>query len=293
LIETINKQKIGEQVTSIKVDIAPSVLDWIINAVREEVPSVVVKSLSEWREGGDLPTFAKIKEISKKAHIPLGYFLLKTPPVEKLPLLNYRTIDSYSIPNASRELIDTIYQMEAIQEWVRDYRLSAETEKLNFATSRNNAMNPLQIAKSIRNILGIQIDWYSEFKKSEEAFKKLRKFIGKAGILVFRNGIVGSNTHRPLKVEEFRAFALADDIAPLIFINSNDSENGMLFSLVHETAHICMGTANLFKDRYSETETICNAVAAEILAPNKISHRTPKIFIKVSTTVINIEVKWY
>ena len=65
------------------------------------------------------------------------------------------------------------------------------------------------------------------------------------------SGIVGNNTHRPLDVEEFRALSVIDAYAPLIFINSNDSINGRLFSLLHEFSHICIGENSLFNDRYS------------------------------------------
>ena len=88
------------------------------------------------------------------------------------------------------------------------------------------------------------------------------------------NGIVGNNTHRPLAIDEFRAFALVDNYAPLVFINSNDSTSGRLFSLLHELVHILMGKNNFYNDRYSAhgqinpAETICNAVAAEILVPD-------------------------
>ena len=62
----------------------------------------------------------------------------------------------------------------------------------------------------------------------------------------------------------------------MIFINSNDSINGKLFSLLHEFAHILIGKSNFFNDRYSahghvnQIETICNATAAEILVPSDL-----------------------
>lgn len=89
------------------------------------------------------------------------------------------------------------------------------------------------------------------------------------------NGIVGANTHRALNVSEFRAFTLIDAYAPLIFINAADSERGRVFSLLHEFVHIGLGTNSLFNAREGETafvrpeETLCNAVAAEVLVPRR------------------------
>lgn len=115
------------------------------------------------------------------------------------------------------------------------------------------------------------------------------------------SGIVGNNTHRPLDTNEFRAFALVDDQAPLIFINSNDSTNGKIFSLLHEFAHICLGENSLFNDRFSsatnvsKVETLCNALAAEILVPKSIfltewnKHSTAKN----NEEIIEVLAKWF
>ena len=96
------------------------------------------------------------------------------------------------------------------------------------------------------------------------------------GILVMMNGVVGNNTHRTLSVEEFRAFTLIDSYAPLIFINSRDTDNGKLFSLLHELVHVWIGKDSFYNDAYgtsqkvSKEEQFCNAVAAEILAPDSV-----------------------
>ena len=63
---------------------------------------------------------------------------------------------------------------------------------------------------------------------------------------------------------------------PIIFVNSNDSKGGKLFSLLHEFAHVCLGENDLYNDRYSigknvsQVETICNAVAAEVIVPQSL-----------------------
>ena len=95
------------------------------------------------------------------------------------------------------------------------------------------------------------------------------------GVIVMRNGVVGSNTRRKLNINEFRAFTLINAYAPLIFINACDTHNARLFSLLHEFAHVLLGKDNLYNDSYrqnslvSRAEAICNAAAAEILIPKE------------------------
>ena len=90
------------------------------------------------------------------------------------------------------------------------------------------------------------------------------------------NGVVGKNTHRALDINEFRAFAMVDDWAPLIFINAADSNGARLFSLLHEVAHIWIGVDDLYNDRrnrtdgVSPTEVMCNAVAGELIVPKSV-----------------------
>ena len=216
----------------INVKLSPDVLDWVMAHIQQEnVPRDVVKYLTIWKSGEKLPTFNQIEKVSKASGIPFGYFFLQEPPKEEFPLLEYRTIDSTSAMNPSRNIIDVMHDMEQVQDWARNHAIE------------------------------------------EESFKTLRDKISQAGVIVMMSGIVGNNTHRPLDINEFRAFAMVDDLVPLIFINSNDSVSGKLFSLLHEFAHICIGNNSLYNDRYSsgtrvsKAESVSNAVAAEILVP--------------------------
>lgn len=260
----------------VKISVSTAVIDWIMTQIDLDSISTTVKdNLIAWQKGIKQPTYNQIEAASKSTGIPFGYFFLKTPPSEDLSLIEYRTVDSKELLTPSRELLDTIHYLEEIQDWAKNDVLSNGGSKLQFVGKFKNTTDINKIVTDIRKILDISIDWFKKQKNTDYAFNYIRDVISKSGVIVMISGIVGNNTHRPLSIEEFRAFAIVDDIAPVIFVNSNDSKGAKLFSLLHEFVHVCIGQNSLFNaptmnSDVSKIEQICNAVAAEILVPSVI-----------------------
>jgi Zn-dependent peptidase ImmA (M78 family) len=259
----------------VTVNVSQNILRW----VDKFVPTLDTRSkqnLKQWESGEKSPTFNQIENLSKVTHIPLGYFFLTKPPEEHLDLLEFRTIDSVELQHPSRDLIDTVRQMENIQEWMRDYIISSMGEKVSFVGSIDVSSSVADIAQTIKKTLGITIKWYEKCSDFRDSYNFLRQKISTIGVIVMQNGIVGNNTHRKLQIEEFRAFTLVDEYAPLVFINSADFTGAQVFSLLHEFAHIGIGKNSLFNARLDQVnginkyESLCNAVAAEILVPSEV-----------------------
>jgi Zn-dependent peptidase ImmA (M78 family) len=268
-------KKGGIEMPKVSVTIENEIIEWVLRQTNEEMlDDKLMSNINQWLAGKKTPTFNQIEDFSKKSNVPLGYFFLKTPPKENLDLLEYRTVDSVELANPSRNLIDTIYEMEQIQNWMKGYRKETGYSELPIVGSLKNSNDVFEIAKRIREDIEISDDWYSNCTTIGDAFHYIRSHLEESGIIVMVNGIVGKNTHRPLNVNEFRAFALIDDWAPLIFINNVDSQRAKLFSLFHEITHIWLGENDLYNDNYrakdiKPIENICNAVASELVVPIK------------------------
>jgi len=262
---------------SVYVNIKPEIINWVLNQIQDDIlEENMINNIKAWLNGTKTPTFNQIEDLSRKTNIPLGYFFLQTPPEEKIDLLEYRTIDSIQLAKPSRNLIDTIYHMERIRDWMKDYRLEMGFDILPVVGSMENVDDISTITKRIRNDLELNETWYELCSNTREAFNFIRDRLEACGIIVMMSGIVGSNTHRLLDINEFRAFVMVDKWAPIIFINATDSDGARLFSLLHEAVHIWIGKDDLFNDRYditngvSSTEKLCNAVTAELMVPKDI-----------------------
>src|SRR5690606_25240576 len=98
-------------------------------------------------------------------------------------------------------------------------------------------------------------------------FAYLREQAERAGVYVLLIGNLGSH-HTSLDVEMFRGFALADEVAPFIVINDQDSEKAWAFTLLHELCHICLGqTVVSGTSAANAVEQFCNDVAGRFFLP--------------------------
>ena len=127
-------------------------------------------------------------------------------------------------------------------------------------------------ADTIRHTLGFDVEARRQMPTWTDALRHFIDQADKLGILVMCSGVVLNNNRRHLDPEEFRGFAMADNLAPLVFINGADTKAAQMFTLAHELAHIWIGQSAV-SDAQARllpnmgVENWCNRVAAELLVP--------------------------
>lgn len=263
----------------VKATLQPACLIWARKRAGLSVPDLAEKlkvreeKVAAWEQTGEL-TLSHVEKLAKATHTPLGYLFMSEPPVDELPIKDFRTINAQNILQPSVNLLDIVNDALSRQDWYRDYMLANRWSALPFVGSIEVSNDIMGSAKQIRNVIGWTTELSTQSSSWEDALSRHIYTVDVAGILVMRSGIVANDTHRALSVDEFRGFALSDDYAPLIFINSKDAKAAQLFTLAHELVHIWLGlsgVSNLDRTYPSEigVERFCNAVAAELLVPTE------------------------
>jgi len=259
----------------LRLHINPELLRWA--CMRAGEPESALAERFSWLKLGKSPTVKQLEGFAKATRTPFGFFFLERPPVESVPIPDFRTIGSELLERPSPDLLDTIYLCQQRQDWYRQNALVLGEQPLDFIASASVASDVAATAARIRRAIGFELSARIEAATFIDALRMMIDASDAAGILVMVSGVVGNNTHRSLDLDEFRGFALSDKYAPLVFINGSDSKSGQMFTLAHELAHLWLGESGISdvtpasrfrpQAKGAGVERWCNAVAAEVLVP--------------------------
>ena len=258
----------------VEVKVKPEMIRWALerSARRAEDLHERFPKLAAWEEGLVCPTLKQLEDFAKAARVPIGYLFLNAPLEERVPIQDLRTMAMRGVRRPSPDLLDVIYLCQGRQEWYSDYaRITGEPARrfVGSATLRDSIET---VADRMRCELGLDME---ERQRIPTWTYALRRFVEQAdelGVLVMISSVVGANNRRKLDPEEFRGFALCDELAPLVFINGTDTKAAQMFTLAHELAHLWLGASALsdvgpVTVPTSAIEKWCNRVAAELLVP--------------------------
>lgn len=260
-----------------KAYITPNVLKWARESARmteetaaAKIPKLTVEKLKEWEDGTSQPTIRQAQILAKAYKRPFALFFLPEIPRDFQPLQDFRKSGSKELTTSSIFIIREIQQKQA---WISDVYSENNEEKLPFVGRFSLNSNPKDVADDILTTLGINPSKY----KTDNPIREWINAAESNGIFVSRTSFIHSKMK--LDSEELQGFAIADQFAPFVFVNSDDWNAPQLFSLVHELAHIWIAATGISneiepeianRDKFNPIELFCNEVAANALIPSEI-----------------------
>ena len=254
----------------------PNILTWAAARADKDMSQLqnYFPKIEGWLDKSYAPTLKQLEGFAKMVYLPFGYLFLPEPPRDDLPITFFRTglTKNDELPLS---LIHTVQTLKERQEWLKDFLEVNEFKPLDFVGNFSHESSEQEVIQDMYKVLGIQQNWFREIKTLDEILVFLIDKIESVGVMVSMSGTVNGNTHRPISREEFRGFALVDDQAPFLFVNSNDSKSAQIFTLIHELAHIWIGASagtDMFQllPANDPVEIFCNKVAAEFLVPAEL-----------------------
>ncbi len=260
-----------------RVDVKPELFRWARERARLDLAVLVrlFPKYLEWERGTARPTLKQLEAFARTSRAPVGYFFLPEAPIEEVPIPDFRTVGDSAIGRPSPEMLDTVYLCQQRQDWYREFaRVEGEGPR-RFVGSAGVASDIEATATHMRRALGFDLEERHTLPTWSAALRRFGEQAEALGVLVMISGIVGNSTRRRLDPEEFRGFALADPLAPVVFVNGADTKAAQMFTLAHELAHLWLGESALSDVGVRPTpghrvEGWCNRVAAELLVPGQV-----------------------
>lgn len=225
-----------------------------------------VDRLTALEAGEHEPTRPMLVKMAKQYHRPLLIFYMSSPPRKGDRGKDFRTLpENHSI--ADDVLLDVLIRdVRARQSMIRAVlEGEEEAEPIPFVGSAMMSDGVPTVLASIRKTLKVDLAEFRAQPSPVDAFALLRASAEAAGVFVLLIGNLGSH-HTSIDLETFRGFALADDVAPFVIINDQDSHAAWSFTLLHELTHLWLGQTGV-SGALAEVaiEHFCNDVAGEFL----------------------------
>jgi transcriptional regulator with XRE-family HTH domain len=110
----------------VRADIKPKMLTWAREraGMAQEDLSGRFPKLHSWELGEAAPTLKQLESFARATHAPVGYLFLPKPPVERIPIPDFRTVGNQRVSRPSPDLLETIYVCQQRQSWYKDYARS-------------------------------------------------------------------------------------------------------------------------------------------------------------------------
>jgi len=260
--------------------INPRVLQWARITAGLTIEDVVQKlnrkkvtteTVIAWETGEIAPTYPQLERLAYEVYKrPLAIFFFPEPPDEETPRQAFRTLPDSEIQRLSSGIRFLLRRAKSMQINLAElYDGVNPAERQLVRDIRFSLNRPVtDLAKSVREFLGIDLSEQQEWRNAETAFKAWRRALDAYGVFVFKDAF---------KDETVSGFCLHDSNFPLIYVNNSKPHTYQVFTLFHELGHLLSGTGGI--DKLDETyigvlhgadkriEVFCNRFAGAFLVP--------------------------
>lgn len=211
--------------------------------------------IAEFEAGDTRPTLRQLEDIANKLDRTLAFFFTDPPGELDVP----ETADFCA---GNEEPIPPLLAREMRRaEQHRDtvFELEGRPEK-PVLVGAINRRNLVVRANEMRDLLGLTEEFTPPGGRDNQVLGFWRGLLERHGFLTFQTTRV--------EFAVFRGLSIHHDVLPVILLNGADSNNGKVFTLFHEVAHLANRTNGMcvLSDNVNE-ESIANAFAANFLMP--------------------------
>jgi len=251
-----------------KITVSASVLKWArvtrFGARKEEAAKrlkVTIQELDNWETINPTISTAVLKKISIVYKRHISVLMLKTPPVSQEPP-KFRTLINFEGLSFDQKTFLAIRQAQEIQATTSYLLDEKENQSLKELTKSSSTVETL--VNKISDLLKINDISRFQTKNSKEQLVFWKRAIESLGIIVLQQSF---------PVNDIRAFTIYDKSAPVIMLNSRDTDNARIFSLFHELGHLALrqtdsdSAFSLNIEPRKKDEFFCNNFAASFLVP--------------------------
>ncbi|PKP60482.1 MAG: hypothetical protein CVT88_02845 [Candidatus Altiarchaeales archaeon HGW-Altiarchaeales-1] len=259
---------------SIIVKVNPEVLKWLRESSGWTCDDVSIRlktkveTFKDFELGTKSPTLRQLKELSLAFNMPLAAFLLPKRPEEKPLPLDYRMLPNKKgiFDKKTMLAIRKARSLQSISKELSD-NIQCETKpKIERVITTDN---PEDISGKYREIFKLTEEKQRKFRDTYQFFNYLRALLEDMNILIFQIS---------MPVEDARGFSLSDDSPAILVVNTKDSIEARLFSLMHEFAHILRRETVIDLPELSitdkeNTEKWCDEFASSFLLPKETAKK--------------------
>lgn len=256
----------------IAVTVEPSVMNWLVDSsgwTREEIAKRLktsTQNVEKMMVGQKNPSFRQLEELAAIFKRPVASFLLSKPLVEKPKPKDYRLLPE-KVNKFDKKTVLVMRHARRLQEICRELSRNVDYETKTKIENAKISDNPDELALRFREKFNLNEEKQRKFKNSYELFNYLRDFLEDQNIYLFQFS---------MPVEDARGFVFLDESPTVIVINTKDSIEARIFSLMHEVGHILLGesvidlpdSTQIFNN---DIEKWCNNFASAFLLPKNMA----------------------